>query len=148
MTYTLAGDWMQGSMNRARIASRCGGLLCALALVWTPTALAGSLNTFTVNQTGDASDAALGDGPNVCDVDLLTGGNQCTLRAAIEESNATPADHDFIAFNIPGDGRAHDQPLPGCRTLWIRSTVDRPSPSPVPRVRHSSQSASRWTRCC
>ncbi len=80
---------MWGSIKRARIASGLRGVAVrrlaarligsrilapavaamALALAWAPTALAGSpiLNTFTVTETGDASDAALADGPNVCD---------------------------------------------------------------------------------
>ncbi len=40
---------------------------------------------FTVNQTTDAPDANIGDG--ICDSDLGTGGNQCTIRAAIDEAN-------------------------------------------------------------
>ena len=42
--------------------------------------------TFTVNNNGDASDANQGDGH--CDTDLGTPGDQCSLRAAIEEANA------------------------------------------------------------
>ena len=118
---------MRGSINRGRIALWCGLSLCAtaLALAWAPMALAGGpiLNTFTVNQTGDASDSALGDGPNVCDVDLPIGGDQCTLRAAIEESNAT-AGHDVIAFNIPGDGVHTIQPLTALPAIVDQATVD------------------------
>ncbi|MGI9610820.1 MAG: CSLREA domain-containing protein, partial [Acidimicrobiia bacterium] len=56
--------------------------------------------TFTVNSTGDGSDVDPGDG--LCD----TGGTnseaviECSLRAAIEESNATPT-ADEIEFAIP-----------------------------------------------
>src|ERR1041384_4689962 len=42
--------------------------------------------TFTVNLTTDAADLVAGDG--VCDSDAGTGGDQCTLRAAIQEANA------------------------------------------------------------
>lgn len=52
--------------------------------------------TFTVNTTNDAADTTPGDG--VCNA---TGG--CTLRAAIDESNAHPGP-DNIVFNIPGSG--------------------------------------------
>jgi CSLREA domain-containing protein len=119
---------MQGSIKRGRIASWCGGSLCAvtaIAFAWAPTALAGSpiLNTFTVNQTGDASDSALGDMPNACDVDLPIGGDQCTLRAAIEEANAT-AGHDKIAFNIPGDGVHTIQPATALPSILEQTTVD------------------------
>jgi len=51
-----------------------------------------------VNSTGDGSDAVLGNG--IC----ATSGGLCTLRAAIEESNATPAIHEIIRFNIPNVG--------------------------------------------
>jgi len=57
--------------------------------------------TFTVNSTGDAGDAATADG--TCDSDASTTGDQCILRAAIQQANAT-TDADTIAFNIPGTG--------------------------------------------
>ncbi len=53
--------------------------------------------TFTVNSTGDASDAVAGDGN--CD----DGGGNCTLRAAIQETNALVG-ADTINFNIAGSG--------------------------------------------
>ncbi len=62
--------------------------------------------TFTVNQKDgdtdvDASDANIGDG--VCDADLGTGGNQCSLRAAIEEANhANNSGADEIQFSLAG----------------------------------------------
>jgi CSLREA domain-containing protein len=43
--------------------------------------------TFTVNMTSDAVDSNPGDGR--CDVDASAAMNQCTLRAAIQEANAT-----------------------------------------------------------
>ncbi len=49
--------------------------------------------TFTVNSTQDDSDTTPGDG--ICS----TVNNNCTLRAAIEESNANPG-NDKIRFNI------------------------------------------------
>ena len=45
--------------------------------------------TFAVNIATDGADAAVGNG--ICDVDLATAGAQCTLRAAIQEANATAA---------------------------------------------------------
>lgn len=53
---------------------------------------------FTVNQITDESDATPGD--NLCDWDTLTTGDQCTLRAAIEESNSG-AGADTILFSLP-----------------------------------------------
>lgn len=53
--------------------------------------------TLVVTSIGDGSDTNIGDG--LCD----DGGGQCTLRAAIEESNAL-SDLDTINFKIPGNG--------------------------------------------
>lgn len=56
--------------------------------------------TFTVNSTADGSDANLSDG----NCQTKTRG-QCTLRAAIEQANASPAwGRHTITFNIPGPG--------------------------------------------
>jgi uncharacterized repeat protein (TIGR01451 family) len=49
----------------------------------------------TVNTAGDAGDANVGD--RICDTDLGTPGDQCTLRAAIEETNAAVT-NDTIDF--------------------------------------------------
>jgi hypothetical protein len=57
--------------------------------------------TFVVTEKTDAPDASVGAGG--CDVATGTAGNQCTLRAAIEESNAG-AGTDTINFTIPGGG--------------------------------------------
>ena len=57
-----------------------------------------SAGKLVVNTTGDESDADKGDG--VCDVDLSKDGDQCTLRAAIEEVNLS-TDVDAITFDIP-----------------------------------------------
>jgi len=56
-------------------------------------------NVFTVNATGDGGDPNTGDG--ICS----TSGGDCTLRAAIQEANASPnnsAGPDEIRFDIPG----------------------------------------------
>ena len=42
--------------------------------------------TFTVNTTSDADDVNPGDG--ICDSDSAASGSQCSLRAAMKESNA------------------------------------------------------------
>jgi len=60
----------------------------------------GKKEGFVVNTTGDESDADKGDG--VCDVDLSEDGEQCTLRAAIEEVNLSKGnDTNTITFDIP-----------------------------------------------
>lgn len=58
------------------------GLLLVLA---APAAYA---ETITVNAFDDRPDASAADG--LCDADLETPGEQCTLRAAIQHSNQTP----------------------------------------------------------
>jgi uncharacterized repeat protein (TIGR01451 family) len=72
----------------------------ALALVlWAAIAptTASAAATFTVNETGDAFDAALADG--ACDANAVAAGEQCTLRAAIEQANAT-AGTDTVGFAV------------------------------------------------
>jgi CSLREA domain-containing protein len=53
--------------------------------------------TFVVDSTADAADSVPGDGS------CVTSGAVCTLRAAIEESNAF-AGADTVSFSIPGPG--------------------------------------------
>src|SRR3972149_11625004 len=78
-----------------------GTLLFSIALlvgaVLGPVSVAHAATVFTVNSTGDASDANMGDG--LCET--VTPG-ECTLRAAIEEAGFPGI--DTIAFNIPGAG--------------------------------------------
>lgn len=76
--------------------------LAALALAGVLLALSSGpaeAETFTVNKTGDAGDSNIGD--TVCDTSVQTG-NQCTLRAAIEEANANSPEADTINFAIGG----------------------------------------------
>jgi hypothetical protein len=71
-----------------------------IAIVFLSFFAAGSVKAqnagklFTVNHNGDTTDANVGDG--VC---ADSNGN-CTLRAAIEEANATPA-QDAVNFALP-----------------------------------------------
>ncbi len=76
-----------------RRSNRAKGI-AALALLSTLLAGPALAAIFTVDDVGDAPDAVL-DGD--CDV----GGNDCTLRAAIQEANNTPG-MDTIEFQIPG----------------------------------------------
>jgi CSLREA domain-containing protein len=55
--------------------------------------------TFTVTRTDDSNDPDLGDGQ--CGFFAARGGRACSLRAAIEQANATPG-RDTINFNIGG----------------------------------------------
>jgi trimeric autotransporter adhesin len=93
----------RGPLAICVLAVICGLLIAALA-----AHPAGAASTFVVNRTSNEPDANLGDTPNACDVDTATAGNQCTLRAAIQEANATANEAgvpDEIRFNIPGDTR-------------------------------------------
>ena len=72
--------------------------------------------TLTVNSTDDADDVNPGD--LSCDTDAGTPGQQCTLRAAIEEANTIVGD-DTITFNIPTSNQNCD---PGTGLCTIRLT--------------------------
>ena len=94
-------------------AGRPGALisLCAaaaVALLLSLLVAAGparsAATTFTVTSTGDGDDLDFAGGTfdGTCDADS-SAGDQCTLRAAIQEANAT-TDADTIDFGIPGAG--------------------------------------------
>ena len=53
--------------------------------------------TYTVNNSGDLPDDDLDDG--VCDTSDAAPGEQCTLRAAIQQANVPNSGHDTILFN-------------------------------------------------
>src|SRR5215211_2025230 len=93
-------------------------LLVALAMVGllAPRAYAAP-STFTVNLTADTPDANLSNA--VCDVNPTVSGNQCTLRAAIQQANANnnPTETDLINFNIP------DSIDPGVKTISPGSSL-------------------------
>src|ERR1043165_4279589 len=67
-----------------------------------PVALIVAGTTFTVNSTDDTADASPGDG--VCET--ATGNGVCTLRAAIQEANASTGPVT-ISFNIPASDVHH-----------------------------------------
>ncbi|MFL6277241.1 MAG: C25 family cysteine peptidase [Blastocatellia bacterium] len=71
---------------------------------------------FTVNSTGDQADLVPGDG--VC----LTANGDCTLRAALEETNAL-AGADTINFNI-GTGTPSITPAAALPSITDRLTID------------------------
>ncbi len=77
--------------------------------------------TFTVNETGDAPDAFTSS--NTCDTDVFTGGDQCTLRAAIQQANATSG-ADIINFNIPGTGVQTISPGSQLPAITEQVTID------------------------
>ncbi|MBK8284248.1 MAG: hypothetical protein IPK97_04880 [Ahniella sp.] len=77
-----------------------GALILALGFL-----LASPINqaaNFIVNQTGSQGDgdaAAMGGDDLVCDIDVNTAGNQCTLRAAIQEANDQTGTHNITFQN-------------------------------------------------
>src|ERR671926_346430 len=87
----------QNNFGRRRRLLLLLACLCVFALgvhgFYQPAARAAT--TFTVNSAGDGADANLAD--NVCN----DGGGNCTLRAAIQQANAT-AGTDTINFSVTG----------------------------------------------
>ncbi len=73
-------------------------LICCLLMGPTGAAAA----EYTVNSTGDQADEA--PGSNGC----TTTTDTCTLRAAIEESNASAGINDTIRFSSSFDGQIGD----------------------------------------
>jgi trimeric autotransporter adhesin len=96
-----------GSVRSRALA--LGLLLAALVVVLSLLAAkpAHAAATFNINSTGDAGDDNPGNGS--CFTGVLIPGSgvglelECTLRAAMEEANATTTP-DTISFNIPGAG--------------------------------------------
>ena len=90
-------------------------------------------DTFTVDQAVDTQDVNIGDGD--CDVSLAATGFQCTLRAAIQEANAT-SEPDLIRFSIPdsfGAGVKTITPTASLPPITAPVTVDgytQPGSSP------------------
>jgi CSLREA domain-containing protein/uncharacterized repeat protein (TIGR01451 family) len=86
-----------------------------------------------VNTTADANDANPGDG--ACDTGgpAVDGRAECSLRAAVEEANATVGAADRVTFEIPGTAPHEIQlasPLP---TISDRITIDGPGAG-IPQV--------------
>src|SRR5829696_4454501 len=90
-----------GIKNRTKALA--AGLLVAgmMAMSLMPAPAVHAATTFVVNDTRDSPDASTASG--TCDIDVFIDGNQCTLRAAIQQANATLG-ADTIIFNIPFTG--------------------------------------------
>jgi len=73
--------------------------------------------TMTVNSVLDSSDNNIGD--DLCD----DGAGNCTLRAAIEESNSHPEEHTIL-FNIAGSGVRTLRPLTPLPSLTETITIN------------------------
>ncbi len=101
-----------------------------------------NIDTDEPDSDGDQPDPNLRDGK--CDVDPSKDGNQCSLRAAIQEANARP-DRDFIFFKIDGPGVhtiAPTQALPLITdVVWVDATT-QPGYSGTPLIELSGSGVS------
>jgi hypothetical protein len=96
-------------------------VLAGLLMVMSAARPAHAATTFTVNQTSDASDENLADG--LCDINSFVSGDQCTLRAAMEQANATSG-ADTINFNLFGSGPFTITPTSQLPTIADRVTIN------------------------
>jgi CSLREA domain-containing protein len=104
--------------TRIRRWSTALGVTAAVVLAISASSSAAPL-TLVVNSVGNAVDASPGNG--VCEV--APGNGICTLRAAIQEANAS-AGHDTIKFNIGGGGNATIAPPSPLPAVTDPATVD------------------------
>lgn len=84
-------------INRAKLLVNLAVILVLIAPLLVSRGVFAIPETFTVDSIADSSDTNPGDG--LCD----DGSGNCTLRAAIEESNTNPG-ADTINFSISGAG--------------------------------------------
>ncbi len=101
----LTYNSVTGRFDAVSLPALGGGLDWALAVDLSGLLLSVGENPLAVNSTGDTGDANPGDG--ACET--AVGNGLCTLRAAIQESNADPA-FGRITFAIPGAGPHIIQP--------------------------------------
>ena len=120
---------------RGTRTGRASVVALVLGLLLTATSFPGAVHparaaqTFVVTTTGDEPDLNLADA--VCDVGAAAG-NQCTLRAAIEEADDTPG-ADTINFNIPGPGGKSIRPTSELPAIAEQITINgytRPGATP------------------
>jgi len=79
----------------------------------------------TVNRATDEEDANVADGK--CDIDTSTAGDQCTLRAVIQTTNAQAGENTVI-FNIPGTPLIQvTKPLPSITRKVILNANTQPN---------------------
>ena len=102
---------------------------------------ASAQTVYTVDATGDGADANVGDGT------CATSGGDCTLRAALQEANAT-SNSDEIEFAISGGGPHVIQPqsaLPTVSEPVIIDATSEPDYSDSPVVELDGQDAGSGT---
>ena len=93
---------LEFARTRGRFAAALLAFACSLALILAFGAVTAAAVTYTVNSTADEDDKSIGG--EVCET--LAG--TCTLRAAIEESNASTLANDVIKFNSSFNGQLAD----------------------------------------
>jgi CSLREA domain-containing protein len=122
---------MSKTISRIGQAKRMVALLglAMMAVMLISAKPAHAATTFTVNLTSDEGDTTKGDGQ--CGVVPSIPGPQCTLRAAIEEANATPG-ADTISFDIPGSGVQTIKPSSALPRIADPVTIDGYSPARPP----------------
>jgi CSLREA domain-containing protein len=100
-------------------------LLTIMAMALVAVASPAWAAEFDVNSTNDRSDKNPGDGECVTFRPPLLppSGNECTLRAAIQEANALRG-ADIINFNIPGTGPHTIAPGSYLPEITTRVTID------------------------
>jgi titin len=91
--------------------------LSVFALVALPVVPVQAAVTYTVTTTADGSDSDLTDG--VCRARRVG----CTLRAAIQQAEATPG-RDRIAFKIPGTGTRTIRPIGSLPAIFDPVVID------------------------
>lgn len=93
--------------------------------------------TIVVNASGDEANHPDSQAAELCDVDRDQGGEQCTLRAAIELANARDG-RDVIGFDLDGSGTqvlAPEAPLPTLTDAVLIDGSTQPGTVDVPLIR-------------
>ncbi len=139
-SFTLTFAGALGDIVSLTTTQDLGGGAFGSTSEFSVNAVVGDGRVATVNSTGDASDALLGDA--VCDTGATNaqGDPECTLRAAIEEAAASPGTWT-INFDIPAndpnhvyhrdDGIADTLSAPVATTLTDDSILDFDPDYPV-----------------
>jgi hypothetical protein len=106
--------------TRKAKALAVGFLLAALITAAAALPVRAS-TTFVVSGSGDLPDASTAD--DRCDTEALQSGDQCTLRAAIQQADATVG-ADTINFAIPGTGVQTISPQSRLPAITEQVTID------------------------
>jgi CSLREA domain-containing protein len=88
--------------TRGKLGAALLALACSLGLILAFAAAGAAAATYVVDSTADEDDKSVGG--EVCE----TVAGKCTLRAAIEESNASTLVNDTIEFDSSFDGQLAD----------------------------------------